>query len=93
MHGYHVMTLRTHHSHITSILFSCPVLKLLGTGYFHSDPHPGNLLKTPSGDLAYLDFGMMSEVPAARRFALIGTVLGLINKDIPLVIGMCIVYM
>ena len=64
----------------------CSVLQLLGTGYFHSDPHRGNLLRTPSGDLAYLDFGMMSDVPAERRYALIGTVLGLVNKDIQLVI-------
>lgn len=64
----------------------CSVLQLLGTGYFHSDPHRGNLLRTPDGDLAYLDFGMMSDVPAERRYALIGTVLGLVNKDIQLVI-------
>jgi hypothetical protein len=29
---------------------------------------------------------MMCEVPAARRYALIGTVLGLVNKDLPLVV-------
>ena len=64
----------------------CSVLQLLGTGYFHSDPHRGNLLRTPNGDLAYIDFGMMSDVPAERRYALIATVLGLVNKDVPLVI-------
>jgi len=64
----------------------CSVVQLLGTGFFHSDPHRGNLLQTSNGDLAYLDFGMMCEVPADRRFALIGTVLGLVNKDIELVI-------
>jgi hypothetical protein len=26
-------------------------------GFYHADPHPGNLLKTPDGRLAYLDFG------------------------------------
>ena len=60
----------------------CSVLQLLGTGYFHSDPHRGNLLQTPDGKLAYLDFGMMSEVPSEKRFALIGSVLGLVNKVI-----------
>ena len=72
---------------LLTVGLQCSVLQLLGTGYFHSDPHRGNLLKTPGGDLAYLDFGMMSDVPAERRFALIGTVLGLVNKDIPLVIN------
>lgn len=65
----------------------CSVLQLLGTGFFHSDPHRGNLLQTPSGDLAYLDFGMMSEVPAKERYALIGTVVGLVNKDLTMVIN------
>ena len=64
----------------------CSVLQLLGTGYFHSDPHRGNLLQSSKGELVYLDFGMMSEVPAGQRFALIGTVIGLVNKDIKLVI-------
>jgi predicted unusual protein kinase regulating ubiquinone biosynthesis (AarF/ABC1/UbiB family) len=35
----------------------CSVMQVLGTGYFHSDPHRGNLLQTPDGKLAYLDFG------------------------------------
>ena len=64
----------------------CSVIQLLDTGFFHSDPHRGNLLKTPDNKLAYLDFGMMAEVPSSQRYALIGTVLGLVNKDIPMVI-------
>ena len=35
----------------------CSVLQLLGAGYFHSDPHRGNLLQTRDGKLGYLDFG------------------------------------
>lgn len=65
----------------------CSVLQLLGTGFFHSDPHRGNLLQTPDGKLAYLDFGMMSEVPASKRYAMVGTVLGLVNKDLSMVIN------
>ena len=69
-----------------TIGLQCSVLQLLGKGFFHADPHRGNLLKTPDGELAYLDFGMMCDVPASRRYSLIATVLGLVNKDIPLVI-------
>lgn len=65
----------------------CSVLQLLGTGFFHSDPHRGNLLQTTDGKLAYLDFGMMADVPSEKRYAMIGTVLGLVNKDISLVIS------
>lgn len=69
-----------------TIGLQCSVLQLLGTGFFHSDPHRGNLLQTPNGELAYLDFGMMARVPAKSRYALIGVVLGLVNKDLSLAI-------
>ena len=46
-----------------------------------ADPHPGNLLATADGDLAYLDFGMMSEAPAYARTALIAHVVHLVNRD------------
>lgn len=60
---------------------------LLGTGFFHADPHRGNLLRTPKGELAYLDFGNMAEISATKRFALIGTAVGLVNKDLDLTIS------
>jgi ubiquinone biosynthesis protein len=28
-------------------------------GFFHGDPHPGNLLVTPNGDIVFLDFGLV----------------------------------
>lgn len=37
------------------------------SGYFHADPHPGNILATRAGELVYLDFGMMSEAPLSAR--------------------------
>lgn len=59
----------------------CSLRQLLEYGYFHADPHPGNLLATPEGKLAFLDFGMMSETPEAARFAIIGHVVHLVNRD------------
>ena len=40
----------------------CYLKQLLDTGFFHADPHPGNLIRTPNGQLAILDFGLMSKV-------------------------------
>ena len=37
--------------------------QLLETGFFHADPHPGNLLVTGDGRLALIDFGLMADVP------------------------------
>jgi len=35
------------------------LFQLLDTGFFHADPHPGNLIRTPDGKLAILDFGKL----------------------------------
>ncbi|KAK2988147.1 hypothetical protein RJ640_020629 [Escallonia rubra] len=59
----------------------CSLRQLLEYGYFHADPHPGNLLATPEGKLAFLDFGMMSETPEEARFAIIGHVVHMVNRD------------
>ncbi|DBB07164.1 TPA: hypothetical protein ACH3X1_011734 [Trebouxia sp. C0004] len=59
----------------------CTLRQLLEHGYFHADPHPGNLLATTSGDLVYLDFGMMSEAPQGARYAIIAHVVHLVNRD------------
>ncbi|MBA0870120.1 hypothetical protein Goshw_008033 [Gossypium schwendimanii] len=59
----------------------CSLRQLLEYGYFHADPHPGNLLATPEGKLAFLDFGMMSETPEDARSAIIGHVVHMVNRD------------
>ena len=59
----------------------CSLRQLLEYGYFHADPHPGNLLATADGKLAFLDFGMMSETPEEARSAIIGHVVHLVNRD------------
>ncbi|MEW5298504.1 MAG: hypothetical protein WDW36_001619 [Sanguina aurantia] len=50
-------------------------------GFFHADPHPGNLLATQGGDLVYLDFGMMAEAPQYARYAIMSHVVHLVNRD------------
>jgi predicted unusual protein kinase regulating ubiquinone biosynthesis (AarF/ABC1/UbiB family) len=45
--------------------------QMLIKGYFHADPHPGNVLVTPEGELVLLDFGMVKTVPNASRIAII----------------------
>jgi len=59
----------------------CSLRQLLEHGFFHADPHPGNLLATPDGKLAYLDFGMMSEVQPPQRYGLIEAVVHMVNRD------------
>jgi len=59
----------------------CGLQQLLEFGYFHADPHPGNLLALEDGRLCYLDFGMMSEVSRESRTGLIQAVVHLVNRN------------
>ncbi len=45
--------------------------QMLIEGYFHADPHPGNLLVSKDGELILLDFGMVKRVPNKTRIAII----------------------
>ena len=66
---------------IIEVGVQCSLRQLLDYGYFHADPHPGNLLVMGDGKLAYLDFGMMSQVSAEQRFGLIEAIVHLVNRD------------
>ena len=60
---------------------NCSLQQLLEHGFFHADPHPGNLLALKDGRLCYLDFGMMSEVSRDSRTGLIQAVVHLVNRN------------
>ncbi len=66
---------------MVNIGVDCSLQQLLEHGFFHADPHPGNLLALKDGRLAYLDFGMMSEVSRESRTGLIQAVVHLVNRN------------
>ncbi|MDJ1181592.1 ABC1 kinase family protein [Roseofilum casamattae] len=70
-------------SHLIEVGVECSLRQLLEHGFFHADPHPGNLLASPEGKLVYLDFGMMSEVKPYQRYGLIEAIVHLVNRDFP----------
>lgn len=51
----HTSISRSLHTRTNVLLVT--LFQLLDTGFFHADPHPGNLIRTPEGKLAVLDFG------------------------------------
>lgn len=57
------------------------VEQMLVTGFFHADPHPGNLLVNAKGELVLLDFGMVSRIPNEIRRAMIMTVKAAYDHD------------
>ena len=60
--------------------------QMLVKGFFHADPHPGNLLVTEQGELVLLDFGMVSRIPNATRLAMINTVKAAYERDFELLV-------
>ena len=50
-------------------------------GFFHGDPHPGNLLLTPEGNLALLDFGMVGYMSQGDIEALSRLFIAVIQRD------------
>ena len=67
--------------HLVEVGVQCSLRQLMEYGFFHADPHPGNLLATPDGKLAYLDFGMMSEIKPHQRYGLLEAIVHLVNRD------------
>jgi predicted unusual protein kinase regulating ubiquinone biosynthesis (AarF/ABC1/UbiB family) len=55
--------------------------QLLNHGFFHADPHPGNLAVSAEGSLIFYDFGMMGEITTNVREKLLDTVFGVAQKD------------
>jgi predicted unusual protein kinase regulating ubiquinone biosynthesis (AarF/ABC1/UbiB family) len=68
-------------TYLIEVGVQCSLRQLLEHGFFHADPHPGNLLAMADGKLAYLDFGMMSEVKPYQRYGLIEAVVHMVNRD------------
>lgn len=57
------------------------VLKMImEDGFFHADPHPGNVFYLPGNRLAFIDFGMMGRLTDERREQVISLLYGMINR-------------
>ncbi|MFT3762716.1 MAG: AarF/UbiB family protein [Pseudoxanthomonas sp.] len=58
------------------------VLKMvLEDGFFHADPHPGNIFYLPGGVIGVIDFGMVGRVTEQRRFQIVRLLHGLVTQD------------
>jgi ubiquinone biosynthesis protein len=58
------------------------VLKMvLEDGFFHADPHPGNVFYLPGNRVAFIDFGMAGHLSERRRDELVRLLGGLVGRD------------
>jgi predicted unusual protein kinase regulating ubiquinone biosynthesis (AarF/ABC1/UbiB family) len=61
--------------------------QMLIKGYFHADPHPGNLLVNKKGELILLDFGMVKRIPNETRIAIIEMIKSAHERDYELYVS------
>jgi len=58
------------------------VLKMIvEDGFFHADPHPGNVFYLPGNRIAFIDFGMVGRLTEERRDQLMRLLLGLVKHE------------
>ncbi len=60
---------------------------MLEDGFFHADPHAGNLMVDPRGRLVLLDFGMVLQIGRETRARMVRTVLAAVRQDVDGVIN------
>ncbi len=59
------------------------VKMLMIDGFFHADPHPGNILvNTNTGDCTFIDTGMVGEITVTQRLNFVQLLLALQNRDV-----------
>ncbi len=55
--------------------------QILKHGFFHADPHPGNILITQDGQMCLIDWGMTGRLSERDRHQLIGLLQAVLEKD------------
>jgi len=53
---------------------------IMEDGFFHADPHPGNVFYLPGSRLAFIDFGMVGRLTEERREQVVTLMYGMVNK-------------
>ncbi|WOH05824.1 hypothetical protein DCAR_0625245 [Daucus carota subsp. sativus] len=68
-------------SRVSSRAIEAYLIQILRTGFFHADPHPGNLAIDLDESLIYYDFGMMGEIKSFTRERLLDLFYAIYEKD------------
>ena len=68
--------------HIADVGFHGYIRQIFRDGFFHADPHSGNLLVSPEGRLIFLDFGMVVLIRPERRMIFIKILMSIVGCDV-----------
>jgi predicted unusual protein kinase regulating ubiquinone biosynthesis (AarF/ABC1/UbiB family) len=67
---------------VNRMLIRTYLKQLLEDGFFHADPHPGNLLVMDSGHLAFFDFGMVGRITPKLQAQMIDAFFHVVGRDV-----------
>ena len=67
---------------VNRLLIRTYLKQLLEDGFFHADPHPGNLLVMDSGHLAFFDFGMVGRITPKLQSQMIDAFFHVVGRDV-----------
>lgn len=68
-------------SKVNRLLIKTYLKQLLEDGFFHADPHPGNLLVMADGRIAFFDFGMVGRITPQLQSKMIDAFFHVVSKD------------
>ncbi|MDT7689373.1 MAG: hypothetical protein QOE46_2132 [Acidobacteriota bacterium] len=66
---------------VNRLLVRAYLKQLLEDGFFHADPHPGNLLVMDTGHIAFFDFGMVGRITPALQSRMIDAFFHVVGRD------------
>ena len=75
---------------IAANLYQAFLKQIFEDGFFHGDPHPGNLLFLPDGTICLLDFGIVGRVSRERLAGLGSMFMAIIDRDVDMLLDECV---
>ena len=66
---------------LATLIVRFTLIQILVHGFFHADPHPGNILLLDAGKVCFLDWGMVGRLPREARYALTELIQAVVEKD------------
>src|SRR5579884_647118 len=69
------------------LLMRAYLFQVLSAGFFHADPHPGNVFVRPGPVVVFVDFGMVGNISPRMRDDIAQVFLGIIRRDYDAILG------
>ncbi len=66
---------------VAQLVIDSYLKQVLEAGFFHADPHPGNIFVGPGPVLTFVDFGMVGEITTAMKEAIRDGIIGIAQRD------------